>query len=204
MACTFLRLLCSLPLLGWLQGFTEPEKFDPERFNEARKEDLVHSKHFLTFGFGPHGCVGREYATNHLVAFLAIISTAAGTCAAAAAASVFWFCHDANLVAVRTVHTSFISCANICWQCSSVLGCVDRLPANKLHVVLNTERCGTFCSTLVVLQKRWMRSGIPNLWLSVSADWTRRRTPKSDDWIYLPTVHPADSFITLHQRPGGL
>ncbi len=36
------------------------------------------NKHFLTFGFGPHGCVGREYAINHLVAFLALVSTSAG------------------------------------------------------------------------------------------------------------------------------
>ena len=36
--------------------------------------------------------------------------------------------------------------------------------------------------------------------MSTSADWTRRRTPKSDDWIYLPTVYPADSYITMRPR----
>ena len=37
--------------------------------------------------------------------------------------------------------------------------------------------------------------------MSTSTDWTRRRTPKSDEWVYLPTVYPADSFITM--RPCG-
>lgn len=54
----------------WLQGFTDAHKFDPDRFSPARQEDLKFGKHFLTFGFGPHSCVGREYAINHLVPHL--------------------------------------------------------------------------------------------------------------------------------------
>lgn len=50
-----------------MQGFTNAEKFDPDRFSEARKEDVTFGRNFLTFGFGPHACVGREYAINHLV-----------------------------------------------------------------------------------------------------------------------------------------
>ena len=50
-----------------VQGFTDPERFDPDRFNEARKEDSRFKRNLLTFGFGPHACVGREYAINHLV-----------------------------------------------------------------------------------------------------------------------------------------
>jgi hypothetical protein len=36
--------------------------------------------------------------------------------------------------------------------------------------------------------------------MSTSSEWTRRRTPRSDDWIYLPTVYPADCFITMQPR----
>ena len=72
-------------MLWQAQGYKDAHKFDPERFSEERKEDVSCSKHFLTFGLGPHGCVGREYATNHLVAFLAILSTSAG------AQPVSWF-----------------------------------------------------------------------------------------------------------------
>ena len=59
-----------MPLDPDRQGFTNPEKFDPDRFSEARKEDITFGRNFLTFGFGPHYCVGREYAINHLVRWL--------------------------------------------------------------------------------------------------------------------------------------
>ena len=58
-----------------MQGFTQPEKFDPERFGEARREDLRFKEHFVPFGVGPHMCVGYQYAMNHLVAFVAILAT---------------------------------------------------------------------------------------------------------------------------------
>lgn len=36
--------------------------------------------------------------------------------------------------------------------------------------------------------------------MSTSCDWTRRRTPDSDKWKYLPTIYPFDSLITLNKR----
>ena len=58
-----------------MQGFSDPEAFDPDRFGPHRKEDIVHARNYLVFGAGPHYCVGKEYAVNQLVCYLAILST---------------------------------------------------------------------------------------------------------------------------------
>lgn len=89
-----------------MQGFSNPSVFDPDRFSPERKEDIKYQKNFLTFGHGPHYCVGKDYAVNQIICYLANLST--------------------------------------------------------------------------------------------SCTWTRRKT-KSDeaDWLYLPTIYPADALITL-------
>ncbi|KAK4526335.1 hypothetical protein GAYE_SCF23G4249 [Galdieria yellowstonensis] len=58
-----------------MQGFPEAYKFDPDRMSPERQEDIKYRQNFLTFGIGPHVCVGREYAINNLIAFLALVST---------------------------------------------------------------------------------------------------------------------------------
>jgi cytochrome P450 family 710 subfamily A protein len=55
-------------------GFENPEKFDPDRFNEERAEHKKFASEFLTFGAGAHGCMGQRYAQNHLVIYLAILA----------------------------------------------------------------------------------------------------------------------------------
>ncbi|XP_010540564.1 PREDICTED: cytochrome P450 710A1 [Tarenaya hassleriana] len=57
------------------QGFTEPDRFDPDRFSESRQEDQLFKRNFLAFGWGPHQCVGQRYALNHLVLFISMFST---------------------------------------------------------------------------------------------------------------------------------
>nr|AYV88893.1 cytochrome P450 oxidase CYP710A77 [Polygala tenuifolia] len=57
------------------QGFTEPDRFDPDRFSEERQEDVVFKRNFLAFGAGAHQCVGQRYALNHLVLFIAMFAT---------------------------------------------------------------------------------------------------------------------------------
>lgn len=52
-----------------LDDFPEPEKFDPERFNNEREKDPKTVKSFLAFGYGPHRCIGMQYALNHLICF---------------------------------------------------------------------------------------------------------------------------------------
>eukprot|EP00743_Colponemidia_sp_Colp-15_P000169 GILK01000195.1.p1 GENE.GILK01000195.1~~GILK01000195.1.p1 ORF type:complete len:506 (+),score=89.45 GILK01000195.1:199-1518(+) len=57
------------------QGYQNAERFEPERFGVERGEDMKYAKNFLAFGYGPHLCLGREYAVNHLMMFTSIIST---------------------------------------------------------------------------------------------------------------------------------
>ncbi|CAL1403167.1 unnamed protein product [Linum trigynum] len=57
------------------QGFTEAERFDPDRFSEGRAEDQLYKRNFLAFGAGAHQCVGQRYALNHLVLFIAMFCT---------------------------------------------------------------------------------------------------------------------------------
>ena len=57
------------------EGFTDPAKFDPDRFSPERREDVTYAKHFLAFGTGPHICIGQRYAMNHLTAFMALMTT---------------------------------------------------------------------------------------------------------------------------------
>ena len=60
------------------QGFSNPDVFDPDRFDPAgRDEGAKYPSNFMAFGVGAHYCVGREYAMNHLIAFIALFATGA-------------------------------------------------------------------------------------------------------------------------------
>jgi cytochrome P450 family 710 subfamily A protein len=58
-----------------MQGYENPDAFDPDRFGPERAEDIKFATNFLVFGHGPHYCVGKEYAQNHLAVFLSRIAT---------------------------------------------------------------------------------------------------------------------------------
>lgn len=57
------------------QGFTNPFSYDPDRWSPERGEATKHGKNFLVFGSGPHYCMGKQYAMNHIMTFIAIMST---------------------------------------------------------------------------------------------------------------------------------
>jgi cytochrome P450 len=49
--------------------WTEPSKFDPERFSPARAEDKRAKGIYLPFGAGAHACIGAQLATAEVKAF---------------------------------------------------------------------------------------------------------------------------------------
>ncbi|GAB2242216.1 hypothetical protein Droror1_Dr00018991 [Drosera rotundifolia] len=49
------------------QGFTDPDRFDPERFLKGKEPEHVNWRNFMAFGAGPHQCPAQRYATNYLV-----------------------------------------------------------------------------------------------------------------------------------------
>jgi cytochrome P450 len=50
-------------------AWTNPERFDPERFSEERAEDRTQRGLFLPFGSGAHACIGMHLATVETKAF---------------------------------------------------------------------------------------------------------------------------------------
>jgi len=57
------------------QGFSEPEKFYPDRFNNENQEHIKYSNNYLVFGAGAHSCIGREYAINQLKVFISLFAS---------------------------------------------------------------------------------------------------------------------------------
>jgi cytochrome P450 len=51
---------------GW---WTDPQRFDPDRFTESRAEDKKHKGLFLPFGAGAHACIGAQLANLEVKAF---------------------------------------------------------------------------------------------------------------------------------------
>ncbi|CAF1632358.1 unnamed protein product [Adineta ricciae] len=55
-------------------GFPQPEVFDPDRFNPDRRDQAEYDRNFLTFGAGPHACIGQRYAMNHIMLFISLLT----------------------------------------------------------------------------------------------------------------------------------
>lgn len=50
--------------------WSEPSRFDPERFNPARQEDKRHAFAWAPFGGGAHMCIGQHFATLQVKAIM--------------------------------------------------------------------------------------------------------------------------------------
>lgn len=51
-------------------GWTEPDRFDPTRFEPPRREDEAHRFAWLPFGGGAHKCIGMHFGTLEVKAIL--------------------------------------------------------------------------------------------------------------------------------------
>ena len=59
LTCASEYLVSLSALFSHPQGFPDAQRFDPDRMSPERKEDILHANNFLTFGHGPHYCVGE-------------------------------------------------------------------------------------------------------------------------------------------------
>jgi cytochrome P450 len=50
--------------------WTDPYRFDPERFSDARQEDKRHAFAWVPFGGGAHMCIGQHFATLQVKAIM--------------------------------------------------------------------------------------------------------------------------------------
>lgn len=52
-------------------AYPSPDEFRPERWLEGAESPAAkHPKNYLVFGSGPHNCIGKEYAMQHLIAVM--------------------------------------------------------------------------------------------------------------------------------------
>jgi cytochrome P450 len=65
-AGVFPLLSAAMQDAGW---WTDPKRFDPDRFTETRAEDKKHKGLFLPFGAGAHACIGAQLANLEVKAF---------------------------------------------------------------------------------------------------------------------------------------
>lgn len=50
--------------------WSDPERFDPDRFAEGRREDQAHRFAFMPFGGGVHKCIGLYFGSMEIIAVL--------------------------------------------------------------------------------------------------------------------------------------
>jgi cytochrome P450 len=62
--------VCSLVTHFLEDWWTEPQRFDPERFAPGRAEDRRHSHSYYPFGGGAHMCLGMHFAYLQMKAFV--------------------------------------------------------------------------------------------------------------------------------------
>ena len=55
------------------EDFPDPERFDPERYEKPREEDVLHRWTWIPFGAGRHRCVGAAFGTMQIKAIFSVL-----------------------------------------------------------------------------------------------------------------------------------
>ena len=66
-------LICPYLLHRDPANWTDPERFDPERFTPGGQKDQLHSYAYLPFGGGPRLCIGNQFALMEMQILLAML-----------------------------------------------------------------------------------------------------------------------------------
>jgi len=68
-------LVCVSPAYSHRMGqyYTNPDKFDPDRFGAERREDKKHKYTYLAFSAGKHACIGEQFAYVQIKTIWAIL-----------------------------------------------------------------------------------------------------------------------------------
>jgi sterol 14-demethylase len=53
--------------------FPDPERFDPDRYDKPREEDVLHRWTWIPFGAGRHRCVGAAFGTMQIKAIFSVL-----------------------------------------------------------------------------------------------------------------------------------
>jgi sterol 22-desaturase len=69
-------LLCPSIFTANHEGWEDADTFQPERWNDEKQTTPERKKkNFMTFGYGPHYCLGNVFAVNQMMVFAAILLT---------------------------------------------------------------------------------------------------------------------------------
>ena len=55
------------------EDFPDPQRFDPDRYNKPRQEDLINRWTWIPFGAGRHRCVGAAFAAMQIKAIFSVL-----------------------------------------------------------------------------------------------------------------------------------
>lgn len=172
-------LAASRPALRAQTGFPPRHTFPDDLLSAERKEDHKFAKNMLTFGWGPHYCVGERAGSppHPSAAALPLRGSAPPDC------------HPASGAEPCAPMARSQPCRRVCQASSSwwrLAGCLS-LPSPFLFSLSRHDRTSSFPprGDALAAGKEYATNHLMCFLaiVSTTCDWTRRRTPESDKWL---------------------